>query len=72
MTILEQGKLTNENLEAVIEQVVVRSGVRRAVLPDTDVQGYTAWWKCRDENGQDFLYFGTPESFARFQKERVN
>ncbi len=71
MTILEQGDLTNENLEFVIEQVVVRSGVNRVALPDTD-EGYTAWWKCRDESGEDFLYFGTPESFARFQKERVN
>ncbi len=64
MRIVEHGHI--ESSDQIIALAVTH---KRIVIPKK-VEYLTDWWKCEDEDGE-FLYVGTPDSFAVFQQEFV-
>jgi hypothetical protein len=61
------GKLQGLGNAKVLMASFASQGVRNCIVAD-DVPAASDWWLLRMKSGDVVVYFGTPESFALFQK----
>lgn len=67
VAVADQGKLQGLGNAKVLMASFVSQNIRNCIVAD-DVPAASEWWLMRMASGDMIVYFGTPESFALFQK----
>ena len=66
----DHGILSDLGNAKVLMAAFVSQGIRNCIVAD-NTPGASDWWLMRMASGDRMVYFGTPESFALFQKTGV-